>query len=374
MDFLERNFEQASTTSATLPPHQICINSGHRVSGTPDDYIIDLPRELDVSEYSHVYCSQVSMSGSRLCINSENKRFYCAVHVFPMVSSSIANTITGGRLGRNPVVCEIDEGNWTIDDIISKLNTSLYNAMINRFPDESGFPILAASSEPNSLRFSKNGQFINFTNWNAGYAGREAYYITGSVDEMNNITQTTYGLAQGIFQVRAYFFFEILDAVEVGYYYPSVCFPNTLNALLGFTSFVYPTYNNPPYEGLNYKGYDNDNNSSYPSMSTLPYPLVITSPSIYNLDCIPSLVLCSDLISTGLSLSADDQRGNVNQGLAIVATPSYGQLGLWEPNEIFHRKLATSPSQIRLYWRDTFGCRVNFYGVDHSLCLTFIKQ
>ena len=303
-------------------PFIFVIRSADRVPGqTPDDYTISLPVDINLEPYTTVHCSNVIMMGSRYCINETNNHFYCAIHL---------HTTSDALIHRYVLDVVVQPGSHSSDDLAKELALSIPRKLSELHPT---FPAL-------ELDITHDDARMKFAITSRMTTANLSVYNGGSV-------VTLYGLTGRLW-------FEVLDKTRVQEYNPAIDYAETLNASLGYTEIAYPTQSNGAL-GTAYYGALN----TYISNIAHYY------------ECLPSLVLCSDLVVEGMRTS--NLSLQLPQSFALVAEPAYGRVGMWEPNEIIKRSLQRRRvTSIRIYWRDTKGKAVDFNSTDHVLTLTFM--
>lgn len=286
----------------------LVIRSQDRVSGTPDDYTIQLPPGVDVSQYDEMYAASVSLIGSRYNIDSGRNTLY----VNNMMYDNVVGLVT-----HDVVACVVPSGNYSPDDLATQLKTTIEAA------------------------------------WTASVGPPDALVVTVTHDEFNHrfsvsIDSAAHRAPSGD-PDESVRWACVMDSSAL---FASVyTFENSLNDLLGFEVLSYP-----PVGVGSITPYRDSATSSF------------TASRMHNFNHLPSLLLCCGLCSNHVVTS--NSSADVRQGLALVATAPFGSHGVWESGShpLVH-KIHGHFQTLRLYWVNSDGTRAQLNGVNHTIVL-----
>ncbi len=281
----------------------LLVNSNHRVTGVPADYTVSLPAGVEIGpEYSHVSVVQVATKNTIYNINKHNKTLYC-----------VLKTYDDGEYTGNPSISDdyfeavLDEGNYSVQDIVDTLPGKISEAFILKFENEVTPLAVTVGFDTRTNKFNiqcttqeYNGAYVNLL--------RTWFSLRSS----NEITANT-----------------------------------SLNRTLGFDLITYPDEIGIANQLINFQ----------------------VAANVHCLRDARVLTLCSDLVQNEMISSSASSSPNA-LCLVPVASFGASGLQEYSGHHT-HAITPATRTQLRFFWRDEDDNAVEWNGGEHQILLRF---
>lgn len=328
--------------SLSVPLELVIRSSDRRPTETPDAYTAYVPPNLRLGHYNRFYVKSVTLRGSRVNITEGYNYFY-----FVATSHQYAHYLFDVK---------VPEGHYTPSELASVMVTLIQLRVETLLPD-SGIPVEVTVTYDSVAETYT----IHFVNWHGnvstvhGFHGANEYITLQVMDSWEGWQPgqpdiNTSELSAGI---------NISNGQHL--------FDTSLNKRMGFYNCEYRV-------GV-------DGNLVAGGSGT---PGLYWADKIQNIDGLPFLFLCSDIVGFSQFASTilppgdtTGRRRHFPVAIAHVIEPSFGARGVWEPgdNPVVHEvSSSTNPASFQIEWRDENGWHVDFNNVDHVIVLRFYNE